>query len=75
MYFYFMCIGILPTLTLSESVGSSRTGATDSWTAVSYHVRGCWELNLGPLGEQPVLSTTSHLYSPKQKYNIYKINK
>ena len=34
-----------------ESVRSSGTGATDSCEPPY----GCWELNLGPLEEQPVL--------------------
>jgi hypothetical protein len=38
---------------LYEGVGSPETGLTDSWELPC----GCWELNLSPLEEQPVLLT------------------
>jgi hypothetical protein len=45
---------------LREGVGSPGTGVTDSCELPS----GCWELNLGPLGEQPVLLVTEPSFQP-----------
>ena len=48
--FLFMCIGVLLACTcVCEGVRSSGTGVIDS-CKLSY---GCWELNLGPLEDQP----------------------
>ena len=44
---------------LCEAVRSTRSGVTDSCELSC----GCWELNPGPLEEQPVL-LTSHLFNP-----------
>ena len=47
-----MCIDVLPasgSLCLCEGVGSAGTGVTDSCELPC----GCWELNPGPLEEQP----------------------
>jgi hypothetical protein len=46
IYFYFMCIGVLPGCMLCEGVGSSRTDKV-----VSCDV-GAGQLNLDPLEEQ-----------------------
>ena len=43
----------LPDVCLCEGVGSPGIGVTDSCELSC----GCWELNLGPLEEQPVLLT------------------
>jgi hypothetical protein len=45
---------------LCESVGAPETGVTKSCDLPC----GCWELNLGPLEELPVLSTTEPSLQP-----------
>jgi hypothetical protein len=45
---------------LCEGVGSPRTGVAES-CELPY---GCWELNPGSLGEQPVLLTTEISLQP-----------
>ena len=47
-----MCIGVLP-IYVCEGARSPGTGAMDSCERPC----GCWESNLGPLEEQPVLLT------------------
>ena len=48
-----MCISVCLYICLCEGVGSPGTGATDNCELPC----GYWELNLGPLEEQPVLLT------------------
>jgi hypothetical protein len=48
IYFYFMCIGVLPAC-----IESPGTRVVDSCEMPC----GCWELNLGSLKEQPMLLT------------------
>ena len=57
LFYYFMFIG--------ESVRCPGTGVTDSCELPC----GCWELNSGPLEEQPVLLTAEP--SPQPKENVY----
>lgn len=45
---------------LGEGVGPSGTGVTDGYEPPC----GCWELNLGPLEEQPVLVTIELSHQP-----------
>jgi hypothetical protein len=50
MHWCFDCMCVL-----HEGIGSPGIGVIDSCELPC----GCWELNLGPLEEQPVLLTTS----------------
>lgn len=54
-----MCMNVLPASCVSmmplEDVGSSGTGVTDGCELPCK----CWELNLGPLLEEPVFLTSS----------------
>jgi hypothetical protein len=68
-YYYFTCIGPLPAcicttficLVPSEGVKPPDTGVTYSCELPCW----CWELNIGPLEEQPVLLITEpSLQSP-----------
>ena len=54
IYFYFVCIGILAACMSVWGCQSPGTGVTDR----SELPCGCWELNQGPVEEQPVLLTT-----------------
>ena len=63
--FIFMCIGALPVC-ISEGVRSPRTEATDRCELP----RGCWELNPGPLEEQPVFLTTE----PSVHFSVSAVN-
>jgi hypothetical protein len=55
--------GVSLVHSLCEGVGSLRSGVIDSCELAC----GCWELNLGPLEEQRVLSTAEpSLQSPKK---------
>lgn len=47
----FVCINIQCARRPEEGADSVRTGGTDGWELPG----GCWELNLGPREEQPVL--------------------
>ena len=51
IYFYLMYAGVSPVYTLCEGVGSPRTRIIHSCELPC----GCWELNPGPLEEQPML--------------------
>jgi hypothetical protein len=42
-------------------------------TVVSCHVGGCWEWNLGPLEEQPVLFTAEPSLQPNLPSHYYEI--
>jgi len=53
---YFMCLEVC----LWEGVGSSGTGVTDDCELSC----GCWELNLRPLVEQPMLLTAEPSLQP-----------
>jgi hypothetical protein len=55
----FMCTGVLPAY-LCVGVGSPGTEVTDSCEPPC----GYWELNLGPLEEQPVFLTTESSLQP-----------
>ena len=46
-----------------EGVRFPGTGVTDSCELSC----GCWELNLGPLGKQPVLQTAEPSVQPQAK--------
>lgn len=61
---YSLCMfGVSLVHSLCEGVGSLRSGVIDSCELAC----GCWELNLGPLEEQRVLSTAEpSLQSPKK---------
>ena len=66
--FSFMCMNILSHVCLctalrrpEEGVRSSRAGVTDSCELPS----GCWELNLGPLEDQPGFLTTEPSPQPR----------
>lgn len=47
---------------LGEGVGPSGTGVTDGYEPPC----GCWELNLGPLEEQPGLLQQNSLLDPSE---------
>jgi hypothetical protein len=51
--YYFLCIGVLPACMLDPL----ELGVTDRCELLC----GCWELNLGPLEEQPELLTEPYL--------------
>ena len=55
-----MYTGVLLGYTLCEGVRSPGTGVIDS-CELSY---GCWELNPGPLEEQPVFLTSEPSLQP-----------
>ena len=49
----FVCVSCV-----SSALGGSRAGVTDGYELSC----GCWEWNLGPLEEQPVLSNLHSFY-------------
>lgn len=48
----------------AEAITSPRTGVTNGWKPPS----GCWELNLGPWKQQPVILTTELSPTPSFIY-------
>ena len=59
LYAFVFCLHVC----LPESVTSPGTGVLELQTVVSCHV-SAWELNLGPLKEQPVFLTTESSLQP-----------
>lgn len=54
MIFLPMCMCVLCPQREEQGISSSENGVTNTWE-LQY---GCWELNLGPLEEPPVLLTS-----------------
>lgn len=53
---------------LEEGIGSTSPGV--GVTGFCELLRGCWEWNLGPLREQPVLSTAVPVSPDSQRYLV-----
>lgn len=74
-WFICNCIGACLNVCLYKSVGSLGTGVIDRYELLC----GCWELNLGPLVEQPLvlLTAESSVQCPWRiiltTYRFYKI--
>ena len=68
---FFLCVGALfasiSVHQAHESVGTPRIGVTDNCEPLCE----CCELNVGPLGKQPVLLPPSHLSSPHKSVLKY----
>jgi hypothetical protein len=64
IYFYFMCFAYLYVC-----VRVSDLMKLESQIVVGYHV-WCWELNLGPLEDQPMLLTSESALQPPKMFSF-----
>ena len=70
--FNFICMGVLPAR-MSVSVQRPEEGTQSSGTRVTDGCElpgGCWELNLSPLEEQPVLLTVESFTEPSDHHDL-----